>query len=183
MLKRVIGKFKKFFSRSSDFQELIDKGMKVGENCALFSTTTIDHLWPWLISFGNNVTVSTNVTILAHDASPNVVGMGTKLGRVVIGDYVFIGTGCTILCDTIIGDHVIIGAGSVVSGNIESNSVYCGVPAKKLCSIEEYKKKMSVLRQERPDLSIIHKWDKWDTASKEDKDKMINLLNDGCGFV
>ena len=32
----------------------------------------------------------------------------------------------------------IIGAGSVVTKNVESNSVYCGVPAKKLYSIEEY---------------------------------------------
>ena len=42
-----------------------------------------------------------------------------------------------------IGDNVIIGAGSVVSGKVESNSVYAGNPAKKICSLEEHKNKLA----------------------------------------
>lgn len=42
-----------------------------------------------------------------------------------------------------IGDNVIIGAGSVVSGKIESNSVYAGNPAKRICSLEEHYQKLS----------------------------------------
>lgn len=39
----------------------------------------------------------------------------TKLGKITIGNGVFIGAGSTILPNTNIGNKVIIGAGSVVS--------------------------------------------------------------------
>ena len=42
-----------------------------------------------------------------------------------------------------IGDNVIVGAGSVVKGRLLTNTVYAGVPAKPICSIEEYFKKNS----------------------------------------
>lgn len=41
-----------------------------------------------------------------------------------------------------IGDNVIIGAGSIVTKDVESNSVVCGVPAKKIKTIDEYKEKI-----------------------------------------
>ena len=49
-----------------------------------------------------------------------------------IGNNVFSGMYAIILKGTTIGDNVIIGAGSVVNGRVESNSVYAGVPAKKM---------------------------------------------------
>lgn len=183
MIRRIIKALQNRFSKQSEIQALIDKGMTVGENCAFFSTSTIDSLWPWLISFGNNVTVSTNVTILAHDASPNVVGLGTKLGKVRIGNNVFIGTGSIILCNTSIGDNVIIGAGSVVSGIVESNSVYYGVPAKKHCTLDEYKERVKEIKKDCPDLGRIHKWNEWGNASAEEKKHMSDLLGDRCSFI
>lgn len=43
-----------------------------------------------------------------------------------------------ILMDTKIGDNVIIRAGSVVSGNLDSNSLYAGNAAKKISTLEKY---------------------------------------------
>ena len=40
--------------------------------------------------------------------------------------------------DVIKGNNVIIGAGSVVKGNVESNSVYAGVPARKIMDYDKY---------------------------------------------
>ena len=40
-----------------------------------------------------------------------------------------------------IGDNVIIGAGSVVSGTIPDNTVAAGVPAKVICTLDEYYEK------------------------------------------
>lgn len=40
-----------------------------------------------------------------------------------------------------IGDNVIIGAGSVVTKNIPSDSVAAGVPARVICSLDEYYEK------------------------------------------
>jgi serine acetyltransferase len=37
-----------------------------------------------------------------------------------------------------IGDNCIIGAGSIVTKNIPSNSVAAGMPARVICSIDEY---------------------------------------------
>ena len=48
----------------------------------------------------------------------------------------------TILRNTTVGDNVIIGANSLVKGEIESNSVYAGCPAKRICSIEKYETKI-----------------------------------------
>lgn len=161
----------------------ISKGMHVGKNTHLYSVLTIDGAWPWLISIGDNVTISTNVTILAHDASSNVVGCGTKLGRVVIGNNVFIGTGSIILCDVKIGDNVVIGAGSLVTSDIPDNSVFVGRPARMLCSIEEYREKLRKLRETQPDFSGIHAWNEWSNAPEQDKVDMIQALEDGPGFV
>ena len=55
-----------------------------------------------------------------------------------MGDNVFIGAGTIVLPSVTIGDHVIIGAGSVVASDIPSDSVAAGVPAKVICSLEEY---------------------------------------------
>ncbi len=161
----------------------INHGMKVGKNSHILSPEKIDGGWPWLISIGDNVTISTNVTILAHDASSNVVGCGTKLGRVDIGNNCFIGTGTIILCNIHIGDNVIVGAGSVVSKSLPSDGVYAGVPARKICTIDEYKTKLKELKETRPNFDHIHAWNEWREASSEEKDIMIESLKDGIGFI
>ena len=164
-------------------QSLVERGMKIGKDCHIYSGLFFDGNWPWLIEIGDRVTISTNVTILAHDASTNVVKCGTKLGRVRIGNNVFIGTGATILCNTRIGDNVVVGAGSIVTRDLPDNGVYAGSPARRVCSIEEYREKMSALRAERPDFSKIHWWDKWGESTMEEREAMRDALDDGVGFV
>ncbi len=174
--------FKSFFGQS-DREYLLSKGLTVGEGTQIYSYPTIDHIYPHLISIGNRVTISTNVTIIAHDASTNVVMGGTKLGRVTIGDNVFVGAGSIILCNTQIGDNVVIGAGSVVTHDLPGDAVYAGSPAKRICSIENYRERIHMLREERPDLSRIRAWDQWENAPKEDREKMKSMLSDGVGFI
>ena len=158
-------------------------GLTVGDHFECYSWEGIDANWPWLITIGNHVGISHHVIILAHDASPSWVDCGTKLGRVDIGNNVFIGAGVTILCNTKIGDNVVIGAGSVVSGKLESGYVYAGIPAKKICSIEEYKKKNEERRSKSFDFSAIRPWYEWEHASEEEKKKMKEILSDGPGYI
>ena len=151
--------FRKLFRKQSEMDYLLSHGMKVGKNCHIYSDSTIDHTYPHLIEMGDDVTISTNVTILAHDASTNVIKCGTKLGRVSIGNNVFIGTGTIILCNTHIGNNVVIGAGSIVTHDLPSDAVYAGSPVRRICSIDEYRERIHKLRSERPDISQIRPWD------------------------
>ena len=102
---------------------LIKRGLKVGKNFSRQGGVRIDTSYCFLIEIGDNVILAPNVTILAHDASlKNVLGV-SQIGRVTIGNNVFVGAGSTILQNVKIGDNVIIGAGCIVSKDIPSNNV------------------------------------------------------------
>ena len=60
----------------------------------------------------------------------------TRIGKVTIGDRVFIGASTIILPGVAIGNDVIIGAGSVVTRDIPDNSVAAGNPARVLTSTD-----------------------------------------------
>ena len=127
---------------------LKDLGMAIGDNVVISKDySVIDRTEPKLVKIGDNCIITTGVTILTHDYSTFVICRknGKLLGSgspVNIGNNVFVGMNSTILKGTSIGDNVIIGAGSLVKGELESNSVYAGIPAKKVCSLEEYEHKL-----------------------------------------
>lgn len=123
-------------------------GIKIGNNTNFYSPQTImvDTQRPWMIEIGENVHITRNCSILQHGYDWAVLQRmyGEVLGsagKVKIGNNVFIGTGTTILKGAEIGDNTIIGACSLVNKKLDGNAVYAGVPAKKICSIEEYYKK------------------------------------------
>lgn len=64
-----------------------------------------------------------------------------KVGCIEVMDNVFIGSGTRVLYNTRIGSNVIIGSGSLVNKDIPDNSVYAGVPARFICSFDEYVEK------------------------------------------
>lgn len=137
----MVKNFLSWIRKDCNIKKLVKNGLTVGKNCSFARSCIIDESHTWLIEIGNNVTITERCIILSHDASMhNALGY-TKLGRVKIGNGVFIGVNSVILPNTIIGDNTIIGAGSVVSGKIEPNSVYTGVPAKKIANIEDFFKK------------------------------------------
>ena len=112
------------------------KGVVIGDNVHIYNSS-VDGNYGASVTIGNNVTI-TGACILAHDASTKKALGYTKVGRVHIGNNVFIGYGSVIIPETFIGDNVIIGAGSIVRGKVDSDSVVVGNPAKKVCSYSEY---------------------------------------------
>ncbi|MBF6648735.1 DapH/DapD/GlmU-related protein [Methylobacter sp. BlB1] len=123
-------------------------GVKFGSNCKF--RTKYFGTEPYLIEVGDNVQTSSNVYFINHDGGVGVLRNLYKdlkktdlIKRIIIGNNVFIGFNVTILLGTKIGNNVIVGAGSVVKGELMSNSVYAGVPAKYICSIDSYKEKNS----------------------------------------
>ena len=118
---------------------LVARGLKVGVDFNRQQGCYIDPTHCFLIEIGNNVTFSIRVTVMAHDASTKKILGYTKIGRVTVGDNVFVGANTTILPGVQIGNNVIIAAGSVVTRSIPDNMVAAGNPAKVICSLEEYK--------------------------------------------
>ena len=158
---------------------LIKRGLKVGKNFSRQGGVRIDTSYCFLIEIGDNVILAPNVTILAHDASlKNVLGV-SQIGRVSIGNNVFVGAGSIILQNVNIGDNVIIGAGSIVSKDIPSNSVAAGNPAKIICSIEEFKKRKNKIIKKRP---MYDRSYEPININKSSRTKMNKELLNGVGF-
>ena len=119
-------------------EKLISMGMKVGKNFKRQNGVILDPGHCWLIEIGDNVTMAPRVHILCHDASTKQFLNYTKIGRVTIGNKVFIGAESVVLPGVTIGNNVIIGANSTVTHDIPENSVAAGSPARVICSLDAY---------------------------------------------
>lgn len=104
--------------------------------------TKIDTLSPNLVFIGDNFVSAPGSRILTHDASLFMKYNTYKVGKVIIGDYVFLGANAIVMPGVTIGDNVIIGAGSIVTKNIESGFVVAGVPAKIITTVDKYHAKV-----------------------------------------
>ena len=127
-----------------------------------------------MISFGNNVTVASDVTFINHDIIHNVLNnMGYNkyypyyLRPIKVGDNVFMGSNSVILPNIKIGNNVIIGSGSVVTKDIPDNTVVGGNPAKKICTFDEYVSK----REKTYTNDIIEVDNLWRTFNDEKDNK------------
>lgn len=90
------------------------------------------------IEIGDDVLIGSGVHVYVNDhkfddTSKTIVAQGYYPSEnVVISNNVWIGVNVVILKGVSIGEHSVIAAGSIVRENIDSHSVYGGVPAKKL---------------------------------------------------
>ena len=119
-------------------EKLIARGMTIGKNFRRRNGVILDPGHCWLIEIGDNVTMAPRVHILCHDASTKQFLNYTKIGRVTIGNNVFIGAESVVLPGVTIGDNVIIGANSTVTHDSPAGSVAAGSPARVICTLEEY---------------------------------------------
>lgn len=104
--------------------------MVVGKNFNRMHGVILDDSHCWLITVGDNVTMAPRVHILAHDASTCHHLGYARIGRVDIGDNVFIGADAVVLPGVSIGSDSVIGANSTVTKSIPSGVVAAGNPAK-----------------------------------------------------
>lgn len=119
-------------------EKLISMGMTVGRNFKRLNGVILDPSHCWLITIGDDVTLAPCVHILCHDASTKDFLGYTKVGRVTLGNHVFVGAESVILPGITIGNNVIIGANSTVTHSIPDNSVVVGSPASVICTLDAY---------------------------------------------
>lgn len=117
----------------------------VGKNCMIMKRNL--PLYSNLVFLHDNVWVASNVGFVTHDVIHSMLnakmggGFVEKVGCIEIMNNVFIGSGTRILYNTRIGNNVIIGSDSLVNKDIPDNSVYAGIPARYICSFDEYVEK------------------------------------------
>lgn len=105
---------------------------EIGEGVYIQANTSI-----WTkVKIGDFCIISPNVVVAHHSTIGKACLVSTLTGigaSINIEDKVFIGMGCTIVTGMYtVGENSIIGAGAVVLKDVDKNSVYVGVPAKKI---------------------------------------------------
>jgi maltose O-acetyltransferase len=162
-------------------KNLIKNGVKVGSNVWIAGDVIFDNAFPWLISIGDNTTITSRVIVLAHDASTiGHIGYG-KIGRVIIGERCFIGAGSIILPGVTIGNRVIVGSGSVVTKDIPDETVVAGNPAVPIAKYLDW------VERHKENLKQAHVFEKGWTIptgiNEERKAKMLEILSGNKGYI
>jgi len=145
MFKKLLFKFLVYRSDAYNVHKVFAKylGVKIGSNSRFTGKKISFGSEPYLITIGDNVTITPGVKFQTHDGGVALFrkeypGLNV-FGKITIGNNVFIGEDAMIMYGVTIGNNVVIGARSVVTKDIPSNSVAAGVPAKVIKSLEEYK--------------------------------------------
>ena len=153
---------------------LIANGLSLGKNVTIMPEVFIDPRYSYLISIGNNCSISNGVVILAHDATTFKFTNGyTRLGKVDIKDNCYIGTNVIILPGVTIGPDVLIAAGSVVNKNIPPNSCVAGVPARFYSKFDDF------IKDHKEQIKLMPSFDykEFNSPTDEFKEKIKKMLD------
>ncbi|MBI5586779.1 MAG: acyltransferase [Deltaproteobacteria bacterium] len=110
---------------------------------------------PYLIKIGNHCTIAPNVLFLVHDGATWVFTGDDpslqKFAPIIIKDNCFIGMNSIIMGNVTIGPGSVVGAGSVVTKDVAPDTVVAGNPARVICTIGEYRDKVTrVWAEQKP---------------------------------
>ncbi len=126
------------FNWFGSFSFVNPSGIEIGDNVNINDGVVVNATKSKVL-IGNNVTISSNVQIIAASYDPvKFLNSGSNAkdhvySEIIIGDNVWICAGAIILPGVKIADHVVIGAGSVVTKSIkEPWCIVAGNPAKLL---------------------------------------------------
>lgn len=119
----------------------------MGNNCTVWFTSVVR-------GDVNNITIGDKVNIqdgaiihCTYEKAATIIGNNVSIGHramvhgCTIKDNVLIGMGSIVMDHAVIGENSIIAAGAVVLENtiVEPNSIYAGIPAKKIKELDPEK--------------------------------------------
>ncbi len=121
-------------------------GVRIGGDCEILTDASNFGTEPWLIEIGRRVTLTQGVILLTHDGANRVFRhmlaessrWGNRFGPIRVLDNSFVGANSILMPGVTIGPNSIVGVGSVVNKDVAPNTVVAGVPARPICSLEEY---------------------------------------------
>ncbi|WP_339903145.1 acyltransferase [uncultured Cyclobacterium sp.] len=117
----------------SIFSEFPESELTIGNNSQVNKWVQLD--FSGNLTIGDSVVISEHVNIMSHDHGLNPFSKPNKLSK-VISNGVWIGANAIILPHVqFIGENSIIAAGSIVTKNVDSNTIVGGNPAKVLRNI------------------------------------------------
>ena len=124
----VIKEGARILAANTDAEIKIGKNTTIGYNTFIVSSKSVvigDNSliapFVYIIDDNHQIKKGMNINQQDHDKAP-----------IVIGNDVWIGTKATILKGVTIGDGAVVASGAVVTCDIESNTIYGGIPAKKI---------------------------------------------------
>lgn len=126
-----------------------DNGVTIGKDVRINSNILTAE--SYLISIGDETTISDHVAFVTHDNSiaKAIMGGGDLYGRISIGSRCFIGAHTILMYGVSLADNIIVASGSVVTKSFsESGVIIAGNPAKIIGTIEAFgnKNKNKVLK-------------------------------------
>lgn len=114
-------------------------GVKVGSGCRFYKLSFSTE--PYLVEIGNHVS-ATKVHFETHDGGLWIFRdrhpTWDKIGKIKIGNNVYLGYEAIIMPGVEIGNNVIVGSRAVVTRNIPDNSVVVGSPGRVIKTTDEY---------------------------------------------
>lgn len=163
MLKRIVDMTRvaagvvKWMVSPEDYARSV--GVRIGTGCKIVTRHFGSE--PFLIEIGDHVHVTSDVHFVTHDGGIWVFlhedPTFDVFGKIRIGSNSYIGNGTTIMPGVSIGSNCVIGGYSVVTKSIPDNTVAAGCPCRFICTIDEYRERMSLLNTGTYGWDIRHK--------------------------
>ena len=160
------GKFADLYTKfcnpsSEEYTEFLSRHgnlYAIGSNCSILPGTVFTD--PAYVRIGNNVHFSC-CTLIGHDGSIAMVNRAynvrvDSVGKIDIGDNVFIGYGAIVLPNVTISSNAIVAAGAVVTKDVAEGDIVAGVPARPIGRVEDLVKKLQAQTQRLPWADLIN---------------------------
>jgi len=159
---------------------LVNKGLKIGNNVEIVGDYFFDPSHCFLISIGDNTTIAPNVRLIAHDASCFGFLGYTKIGKIEIKEKCFIGDSVIVLPNVKIGPNSIVGSGSVVTKDVPPNSIAVGNPAKVIATVDEYLDKIKTMSSNKKIFDTDYYIEQLNEVKRQE---ILDSVSDGIGFI